>query len=220
MFKIDLKISSVSVESIFKNAVLFKDSHLDQVAQKSLETLSAFGLKPTQIASRAGDQIYNYDLSFPLFNGAGTFRISAEKSEVTFLNATTEKDLEIVLQCVSRIYEHVPMPPCNTSSISANAQVVFALPKEGSDFLDSHVDSSKQIGWGGVLAYVICPNWTPEVRLVIDKSMVYQDGLFLTWSTTHLGNNISLPTLNAAGKAFVDAIEKFGLTFSKSHGHE
>ena len=50
--------------------------------QKCLEAFASYGLKPIQISIRSGDQTFNYELSFSLFNGNGTFRISAEKLEV------------------------------------------------------------------------------------------------------------------------------------------
>jgi len=46
------------------------------VSQKCLEAFVSYGLKPSQIVFRAGDQMFNYDISFSLFNGNGTFKIS------------------------------------------------------------------------------------------------------------------------------------------------
>lgn len=213
MAEITTKTCGVTFESFFKKAVLFKDAHCDEAAQKCLEAFASYGLRPTQVGIRSGDQTFNYELSFSLFNGNGTFRLSAEKLDVALQNASSDKDFEIVQDCIAKIYEHVPLPEINNTLISANAHATFVSIEELQQYLLKFVNPAKQIVSGGIIAYVHCQNWKEEIRFTIDRSLVFPTGLFLVWSTTYRGNSLSREVLKNVKEAFEEAVTKFDLSF-------
>ena len=216
MAEITTKICGVSFESFFQKVILFKDAHCDEVAQKSLEAFVSYGLKPTQISVRGGDQTFNYELSFSLFNGNGTFRISAEKVDIILQNATSDKDLEIVQDCIAKIYEHVPLPEINNTLISATAHATFPSVDEFQQYLRKFADPPKDIVSGGIIAYVHCQNWKEEIRITIDKSLVFPAGLFLAWSTSCRDGKPSRDVLQNVKEAFMGSVTKFDLSFPKN----
>lgn len=217
MSEITTKICGVTFESFFKKAIIFKDAHCDELAQKCLEAFASYGLKPAQISVRSGDQTYNYELSFSLFNGNGTFRIAAEKLDVVLQNATSDKDLEIVQDCIAKIYEHVPLPEIANTLVSADAHATFSSPEELQQYLLKYASPTKQIVSGGVIAYVHCPNWKEEIRFTIDKSLAFPAGLFLAWSTTYRDGKPSRDVLKNVKDAFEAAVTKFDLSFPKGN---
>lgn len=216
MAEITTKNCGVTFESFFKRAVLYKDAHCDETAQKCLEAFASYGLKPIQISIRSGDQTFNYELSFSLFNGNGTFRISAEKLEVMLQNATSDKDLEIVQDCIAKIYEHLPLPEINNTLISGNAHATFPSGEDLQQYLLKYSNPEKQIVSGGVIAYVRCQNWKEEMRFTIDKSLAFPTGLFLAWSTTYRDGKPSRVVLKNVKEAFEESVTKFDLTFPKN----
>lgn len=217
MVEITTKVASVTLESFFKNAVLFKDVRCDEVATKSLEAFASYGLKPTQINVRSGDQVFNYEMGFSLFNGNGTFRISADKLDVVLKNATNDKDLEIVQDCVARIYELVSLPEVADTSVSANAHATFSSVNELQNYLSRFTNPDKQIISGGAIAHVLCPGWKEEIRMTLEKSLAFPEGLFLTWSTLHRGGKPSRDTLQAIQAAFALSVTKFDLSYSQTN---
>ena len=217
MAEIKTKVCGVTIESFFKKAILFKNAHCDDVPQKCLEAFASYGIKPTQIIVRSGDQTFNYDLSFSLFNGNGTFKISAEKLDISLQNATTEKDLEVVKDCIAKVYEHVPLPEINNTSISVTAHATFPSIEEMQHYLLKYANPAKQIVAGGTIAYIHCSDWAEEIRLMIDKSLVYPEGLFLMWSTVYRGNKISRDVLKNIEEAFDNSVTKLDLTFPKAN---
>jgi len=217
MAEITTRICGVTFESFFKKAVLFKDAHCDNSAQKCLEAFASYGLKPTQVFVRTGDQTFNYDLSFSLFNSNGTFKISAEKMDFSLQNATNDKDLEIVQDCLAKVYEHVPLPEINYTSISATAHATFPSVQEMEKYLRQYANPTKQIVAGGTIAYIVCQNWAEEIRLMIDRSLVYPEGLFLAWSTIYRENKPSREVLRYVKEAFENAMPKFDLTFPNTN---
>jgi len=216
MAEITTKTCGVTLESFFKKAVLFKDAQCDVAAQKCFEAFASYGLRPSQISVRSGDQTFNYELSFSLFNGNGTFRISAEKLDIVLQNATSDKDLEIVQDCIAKIYEHVPLQEISNTLISGNAHATFPSAEEMQQYLLKFANPGKQIISSGVIAYVRCQNWEEEIRVTIDKSLAFPTGLFLAWSTTYRDGKLSRDVLKNVKEAFAESVTKFDLVFPKS----
>ena len=103
MTEITTQSCDVTCQSFFKKAVLFKDAHFEEVAEKCLECFGSYGLRPTQINVRSGDRVFRYELAFSLFNGNGKFKISTEKIESEFHNVITDKDVEVVQDCLAKM---------------------------------------------------------------------------------------------------------------------
>jgi hypothetical protein len=215
MPEIAAKICGVTLESFFKKAVLFNDANCDDVAQKCLEAFASYGIRAPQIAVRRGDQTFNYDLSFSLFNGNGTFKISAEKLDISLQNATSDKDLEIVQDFIAKIFEHVPLPDISHTSFSATVHATFPSIEAMQQYLLRFAVPEKRVVLGGTIAYVLCDNWAEEIRLSIDKSLVFPDGIFLAWTTLYRGNKLSRDVINNIKDAFEESVAKLDLAFPK-----
>jgi len=213
MPEIVAKICGVTVESFFKKAILFKDAHCDDVSQKCLEAFASYGMKASQIAVRNFDGAFNYDLSFSLFNGNGTFKIAAEKMDISLQNATSDKDLEIVQDCIAKIYEHVPLPEISYTIFSATAHAIFPSIEAMQQYLLRFAIPAKQVVLGGTIAYVLCEKWAEEIRLTIDKSLAFPDGIFLAWTTTYRGNKLTRDIVTRIKDVFKESVTKFDLTF-------
>ena len=116
---------------------------------------------------------------------------------------------------MARIYEHVPLPKINSTSISATAHATFESLDAMEQYLLKYSNPTRQIVSGGTIAYVAVENWAEEVRLLLDKSLAYPGGLFLMWTTTYRGGQISRDVLKKVQEAFEQAVTKLELTFPK-----
>lgn len=213
MPEITAKICGVTLESLFKKAILFKDARCDEVAQKCLEAFASYGMKPSQIAVRNYDSAFNYDLSFSLFNGNGTFKISVEKLDISLQNATSDKDLEIIQDCIAKIYEHVPLPEISHTIFSATVHATFASIEAMQQYLLRFANPAKQVVSGGTIAYVLCENWAEQIRLTLDKSLAFPEGIFLTWTTTYREKKLTRDVVTRIKDLFKESVKKFDLTF-------
>jgi len=217
MAEITTHVCGVAFESVFKIAVLFRGFRCDEISQKCLEAFASYGLRPTQIAVRNGDQVFNYDLSFSLFNGNGTFKISSEKLEVSLQNVNSEKDWEIVQDCLAKFYEHVPLPEIEHTLITSNAHAAFASDEAMQQYLSQYANPARQIVSGGAIANILCPNWPTEIRLAAERSLAYPASLFLMWTTTHRGDKITRNVLTSVKSAFEESAAKLDLTLARTN---
>jgi hypothetical protein len=216
MAELSTKTASLRIDGFFKKPVLFKDAHCDEIAQKSLDTFYGYGLRPSQITVRRGDEAYSYDLSFSLFNGNGTFKILSEKMELGLQGIASAKDLEIVADCVSKFYQQVLVPEIGATNIEVNAQTVAASAEVRDQYLSRFADASKQITRTGAVIYVRCNKWPEEIRMLVDRSLLFlNDGLFLMWTTTFAGNKLTMELMANLENACEEAANKLDLVFKK-----
>lgn len=213
MANLRAKQFSISIEGFVKKPVVFKDVQFEVVAQKVLEAYGSYGLRPSQITLRNGDDAFNYDISFVLFNGNGTFRISSEKLEINFQNIVTDKDFEVVADCIAKLYDHVPVPETRNLIITGHAQTVMDSIEARQGYLDTYANPEKQIHQGGTVIYTQCQDWKTEIRLLVDRSEVYPEGLFLMWTTTFWDGKLSRGILKALEDACREAAAKIDLQF-------
>jgi len=214
--EITTRILGITIESFFKRPILYKDARCDETAQKCVEAFSSYGLRPPQTALRIGDLAFNYDLSFGLFNGNGSFKISSEKLEIHFQNVVSDRDFEVVSDCIAKLYEHVPLPEINSTAIIGNAQTTAPSIEAIQKYLQRNANPSKEIVQAGTIAYISGKNWPAEIRLMVDRSLIFPEGLYLMWSTTFSGNKLSRDILKTLKEACEEAAGKLDLTFPKT----
>ncbi len=77
----------IAVETTFTQALPFVDANCVPIAKACLDSLSRYGLQAGQIALRRRDTAFNYELSFQLFNGNGTFKLTADKLNISLAEA-------------------------------------------------------------------------------------------------------------------------------------
>jgi hypothetical protein len=120
-----------------------------------------------------------------------------------------------VEDCVAKVYEHVPLPEINNTTISANAHASFDSMEAMQQFLSKYASPKRQIVSGGTIAYILVPQWPEEIRVMIDRSLVYPAGLFLMWTTSYRGNKISRDLLKNVTEIFKQSAVKLELPFPK-----
>ncbi|HWD93753.1 MAG TPA: hypothetical protein VG938_15540 [Verrucomicrobiae bacterium] len=220
--EVTTKIVAVTFESFFKRPILHKEAQLDLMAQKCLEAFGAYGLRPTQINLRRGDGAYNYDLSFTLFNGNGSLNVTSEDFRLHLQNATNQKDFEILVDCVVKVYEHLPLPELNSTLITATTQAVAPSAEQAKNFFQQYAKSlnfgasENEVSKCGLIAYVCSKIWPEEIRVSVDRSVIFpDDGLFFTWQTTLKEKKFNLQLLQVLNEACNQASDKLDLVFPR-----
>lgn len=216
------KIVAVTFESFFKGPILHKEAKLDLLAQKCVEAFSAYGLKPTQVNVRNGDFTFDYELSIVLFNGNGRLKVNSEKAELHLQNATSQNDLEVIADSVTKVYEHLIFSDLAVTVFTAAVQATAASPEVLKDYQSQYTKLIKsgspenEVVNFGLIAYVRCKGWAEEIRISTDRSLVFpEDGLFFTWQTTLKEKRFNRELLENLKEACNQASDKLNLVFPR-----
>jgi len=216
MTEIKTQMFSVTAESSYRQPVLFEESRWGEIAKAALNTFASNGLRADQITVRRGDEAFNYEISFSLFNRNGTFRIWPERLEVAFQNAVSAADEEVIVDTVVKFYERLPLPEIRSTKLLVYVHANLESIEARSKFLAAFGRAERQIVSGGVIAYVISEKWKEEFRVTIDRSFVHAAGIFLSWESQIIGSPLTREKLVMFAEACEDVTRRFDLVFKKT----
>ena len=133
----------------------------------------------------------------------------------SFQNAQSDKDFEIVEDCVAKVFEHIVLPDIISSTIiSANVQTTAPSIDAAQQYLSRYAEPAKGVVAMGSVVYAKIPSWPQEIRLFIDRSLVFADGLFLMLSTTHVGSKLTRDVLRGLNESCKEVAGKVDLSFA------
>lgn len=86
-----------------------------------------------------GDRLFDYDLTFSLFNRIGSFRLTAEGFHMAFQNARGEKDAGIIIDCIDCLVIVGTRPTVSAEGPKCRASfaVPFPAPRDCRHFITS-----------------------------------------------------------------------------------
>jgi hypothetical protein len=198
------------VEAFFSTPLPFDRSALRTIASAALQQFGEYGLRPSQIWQRAGDQMFDYELSFSLFNNQAKIRYGAERMFVNVQNARSNRDARLLVECVCRAAKCLDGRMFAKVSVQATSHAAFENEANCDAFFAPFVDKANSILGGGRIVVVQEQGWSNSVRLMGEKSLSVQNGAFLVWSTESAGD-LDVEVLQGVADKFGRAVEKLGL---------
>jgi hypothetical protein len=202
---------NVSVEMLFANPIPYRAADLDGFSQKALASFREYGLGALHIFQREGDRLYDYDVTFSLFNRNGNFRLASEKLIVVLQNARGEADVALIKAALLKITECLTVADVTENIINSTSQAVFSTKEERDEFLSNLAHTREGLSCGGVVYYGKFEPSPSEMRFQIDRSGVFPEGVFLSWMSAVKGRLTGQLLTDTAG-AFGSILAKFGLT--------
>lgn len=203
---------AVTMEAFFRAPVAFDKNNLSSVANSALEKFGKYGLRSAQIWQRIGDQLFDYELSFWLFNNQAQVRFGADRLLVTLQSGRGKKDVEIIAECLINASQCVSADAFARSTVQATAHAAFDSEISGESFFATFVDKDKDIVGGGKIVTVQGSSWMSPVRLVCEKSLLFKNSVFLTWFTERTGT-VDLDSLKEIADRFSATAQRIGLEF-------
>jgi hypothetical protein len=201
---------SVTLEAFFHKPAPYDSGRFKSIAESALEKYGEFGLRCGQVWQRQGDQLFDYELSFTLFNGQGQFRLSAERFSLNFQNARGERDVQIILECMVRAAQCVGASDSCKLNLQAASHAIFDNEGQCAAFFANFADASRGIIDGGRIIFVREEGWMSPVRLSVERSVAFKEGAFLALSTerTSVAN---LETFRQIADTFGKALDRLEL---------
>ena len=210
MVQVNNQNLSVSLEVVFSTPISFSPAKLSAVASALIEQFTGYGLKPSAISQNIGDQLFNYELAFSLFNNQGQFRLTGERLFANIQNARTDTDVKTLIDALVRVQKCLPPDTACRTNFQAVAHAAFANENDYSKFFAPFIDSSADIVDGGRLVFIKEASWPSKVRLSIERSIMFQNSVFITWWAEEAGM-VDLEKIKEIADKFGKSLQKVGL---------
>jgi hypothetical protein len=200
MIELTTQVIGVTIDSSFVQARPFSKERLDQFCLGALDSFKDNGLSPEHIALRTTDLLFGYELSFGLFGGYATFRLTSERLFLAFENVANRDALKTVAETASKAHSLFEDTDFLEHTIRIAAHMLFRDEQQRKNASSVLEDRTRQIEFLGRLAHVRIPEWPETIRLEIDRSIFYPPGLFMSWNSKWRGK-VDVETLSRAAKA-------------------
>jgi hypothetical protein len=88
MFKARVRLFGANLESVFPKLIPLGRIGIESLADGLVDQLSPVGLSPDQIATIKVNDLYGYELRFPLFRGNAKYSLNSQRLRLDFMQAT------------------------------------------------------------------------------------------------------------------------------------
>ena len=210
MIELKAQVFGVAIESPFTEARPFSKDWLDKTAIGVLNAFKDYGLRPENVVLRNTDVLFGYELNFALFGGSATFALSGVRLLLNFQNVTSRSALQTVSETAIRAHAVFEGRLFSEHMIRVIAHMP---PRDEADKIDTLMaDSDKQVEFVGRLLHMRVDEWEDSIRLEIDRSLLVQNAIFISWFSKYRGK-LTSDTLARAGNAFQNAARRLGFNF-------
>jgi hypothetical protein len=209
------KLYSVSLTSWFAEVVPFPEAGVSATAKKIQLRFAGYGLRPQEIVQRDGDRLFDYELSFSIFNRNGSIRLTSEGCYASFQNARDDKDASIISDCFLGITEVLSDKRIREHRLEAFVHAALPSIAERDKFLASLGPNDRMLPIGGCVLYVPPAGAFGEVRFLVDRSLLFPDAVFLHWASQS-SQPLSHELFAEATAGFGRLSSELGLDFRKA----
>lgn len=202
---VPIEIFGVAVDVPLGPPQAFASARIDEFASKLCDHKVGMGLRSDQVKLRKFDDLFDYELKVQFFGENGTLTRTADRAKLAIRNARTSGDWSLLQQSFVRFYQLLNVDPLGFSILSTHAHAKFSSPEERDAYL-GEFSAGPLINRPAGLGYVEIADWEKEIRVMIERSNVVPNAIFVAWDTQFPNNQdwesflSTLPTMmeNAA----------------------
>ncbi len=202
----------VAVDVPFLKPQGFAQSRLEEFSEKICDSVSGLNLRVDQIRLRRTDELYNYELSAHFFGENGWLTRTADRTKMGIRNARTAADWNVIHQSLTRFYQIMEFNQKSVSNLSAHVHARFPSARDRDEYLAKFAHNP-QIAKPAALGYVQIADWEKDIRILIEKSNLAPDSVFVCWDTQFTNSQDWDSFLGALPTAMENSVNLFDLGF-------
>ncbi len=154
-------------------------------------------LEPEHVKLRAGDFLFDYELTVHLFDRLATFQLNASELRLEFIDGRSDEDLAVIARVAEAIYR---LFPADAFSLHEYSAFLHAAAADDDARQRLSGDLENLTFQGALIRYRTADHWPEEVRLTVDKSFLVQHGAFISASSSSFE-----PVNSDSLRRFIDA---------------
>src|SRR5687768_12308948 len=180
-----IELFGVLVDVPFPGPLGFKAAQLDGFGAKICDAEKGLGLRSEQLRLKKWDELFGYELSASFFGDNGSLTRTADRVKLGIRNARTAADWNVIQQTLLRFYTLMEFESSTISNLAAHLHARFPSAEERDDYLGQYAQNGL-IARPGALGYVQIADWEKDIRVLIERSNLVPDAVFVAWDTQFL----------------------------------
>jgi hypothetical protein len=184
MFKARVRLFGATLESVFPKPIPLGKLCIDELAEGLLDGLAPIGLTPDQILMLKLNDLFSYELRFPLFRGNANYSLNSQRLRLEFTNAVGPGDVTTIIDTVLKCLHPFDLPRGTSHIINVARQAEFEPSSDFDNFFSSRTKwQSNAVKQAGAILYLRLPDWPEEVTVNLERSIVLPSGVFVNTRT-------------------------------------
>jgi hypothetical protein len=184
MFKARVRFFGATLESVFPKPIPLGRVGIEDLAEGLLDGLSPIGLTPDQLVMIKMNDLFSYELRFPLFRGSASFSLNSKRLRLEFTNAVGPADVTTIIDTVLKCLKPMDLPIGTKHFLNVGRQAEFESPGDFDEFFSPSTRlQSHAVKQAGAIVYLKLPEWPEEVTVTLDRSIVIPSGVFVDTRT-------------------------------------
>lgn len=204
---------TVQTQADFQIPVPIEEAQLKEIAKNICKPPVASFVDPVDISLNEEDGLFGYDLLIPFTGGLGEVEINAKSVLTSFKQGRAEAHLKFIAESLTSIFKISVRHPVKRCSTTVTAHAIFDSVENYKSYMDQYSRGDSKILSGGVILASALPDWGGEVRFGIERSVGYENGLFVTCTGTTT-KEISQDFFKALAERFTEIAKFHGLEFA------
>jgi hypothetical protein len=179
-----VKIQEFSLSTVVeqKCPVAYAEARLEEIAKALCASPCGEYLVPSDISLSKQNELYSYELSVPLFGGSSSITVNSQNITVLFNKGATRDHLQLMIGLTLAALRIAGIQQAKRSVLSFSMHAVFESPSEYDEHMRRFTSLSVDIKSGGHVLVAALPDLDGELRYMSEKSISYQQGVFIAAS--------------------------------------
>ncbi len=209
---VPLDILSITLDIPFVPPLTQRAADLEAFAAWLCNGEMGIGLRTDQVRLKTWDDLYGYEMVAQFFGDNGLVTRTADRVKLVIRNSRNRADWELVSRILMRFYTNMQFPAKPMTTFSANVHSRLPAADELVSFFQGF-PLPEMASRPALFSYLRVEGWETDVRVLIEKSKVLPDALFMIWET-QFQNEQDWETFIAELPGMMErAVNRFGLAF-------
>lgn len=179
MRKLQIQEFALSTSVEYRLPILLNEANLAEKARALVASSCGPFLNPAEIALSKQNELFSYSLSVPLFNDSASLILNALGATISFKQGRTREHLDLMVKTSVAALEIAKAAEVKRSALAFTAHAVFDSQEEYLEHMKRFTSLGGGITSGGLVLVAAMPEIEGELRLVFEKSLLYENALFL-----------------------------------------
>lgn len=211
MLKLRVTDFTMAAHLDYVDAVPFLEAGLGDIAKGVCKSPLSTDIRSEEISLTNKDLLFNYQLSIPMFNRAGELTVTARRISAGFTQGRKSEHAKVMRECILEFAAVAARHPVGRTAFIYTAHAEFDPPNHYDDYMQRFRTEGSGVTYGGITLVGKLSKFEGEIRFSTDKSLFYNNALFVSSLSASHGNVLSAEFLEAAETEAVSIASTHGL---------
>jgi hypothetical protein len=180
MRTVQIQEFSLETAAEYPGPVACDEARLEEVAKALCrEPITGNNINPREVVLTKQNELFSYVLYIPVFNGAGSITVNAQRITIAFKQGRNKANLDLMVDYTINALSLARIHTTKRTCFSLTAHASFDPASDYTEHMKRFTELAPNIVSGGYVLVSALPEVEGELRYTSEKSLAYENAIFL-----------------------------------------